>query len=73
LRRGERRSVGVGKMRVTKSTDTNSQREYRATLQACCVHRCFCAADASTPARSESADRIAQREKVNAEKQDGSC
>jgi hypothetical protein len=54
-------------MRITKTTDARSWWEYRAALQACCIHRWFCAADASTPVRSESEGRISYGEKVNRE------
>src|SRR5437667_304214 len=66
-----RRRVGVREMRITKTTDAKPWWEYRATLQACCIHRWFCAADASTPVWSESDRRISQGEKVNGENRGG--
>src|SRR4030095_8790351 len=67
---GRRRTDGR-KMRITKTADANSRRGYGATLKACCIHRWFCAADASTPAWSEPGSRIARERKSQRRKSSG--
>src|ERR1700680_1654753 len=64
-----------GKRRIAKATNAYAGCQHRATLQACFCHRCFCAADASTPVRRERRQNNTGMEKsrkideVNAAKQ----